>query len=73
MPRHIDPPISIAQRGLANYLNETKDKHNNHGYFEFTHHLKLKVPKRIIAEDFNVNTRTIYLWIKVYDKESILQ
>lgn len=73
MPRHIDPPKTIAERGLSNYLNETRNIHNGHGYFEFKHHMELKVPKRIMAEDFNVSQRTIYHWVNVYLEETTSQ
>lgn len=70
MPRHIDPPKTIAERGLENYLNETAGIHNGAGYADFTHRIRLRVPKSIIAEDFNVSKRTIYHWFKVYNAET---
>lgn len=73
MPRHIDPPPSIKQRGLENYLNETATNHNHLGYDAFINRISLRVPKNIIAEDFGVVTRTIYHWLHIYEDEATSQ
>lgn len=73
MPRHIDPPPSIEERGLEPYLNETAAQHNGLGYRDFELRVRLKVPKPVMAEDFGVSVRTIYHWLKVFKKEAISQ
>lgn len=73
MPRHIDPPMSIEERGLEPYLNETAKQHNGLSYKDFELRVRLQVPKRVIAEDFGVVVRTIYHWLKVFKKEVISQ
>lgn len=69
MPRHIDPPPTIAERGLKNYLDQTASLHGGAGYADFINRLQLRVPKSIIAEDFKVSKRTIYHWLKVHRQE----
>lgn len=74
MPRHIDPPKTIAQQGgLEAYLNATADRHNGLKYRHFMRYIrkdrKHPVPKVVIAEDFGVSTRTIYGWLKIHAAE----
>ena len=73
MPRHIDPPKTIAERGLENYLTDTAAVHNDLGYVDFATRISMRVPKSIIAEDFGVSKRTIYHWFKVYNQEATLR
>lgn len=74
MPRHIDPPKTIAERGgLETYLNATADLHNGLKYRHFLSRInparKHKVPRSVIAEDFNVSRTTIYAWISLHETE----
>lgn len=70
MPRHIDPPKTILERGFRNYLEDGRPLHNGLGYTDFVERLRLRVSKTIIAEDFHISKRTVYYWIKVYQQES---
>lgn len=74
MPRHIDPPKTIAERGgLKAYLDETAAQHNGLRYRDFTYRTnperKHKVSKAVIAEDFGVSVGTIYSWLKIHKAE----
>jgi transposase len=74
MPRHINPPKTIAERGgLKVHLDETANYHNGLRYRDFVNRInpkrKHKVPKAVIAEDFDVSSRTVYAWIRIYNAE----
>lgn len=74
MPRHIEPPKTIAERGgLQKYLNATAKLHNGLKYRDLLSRInpnrKHKIPKVTIAEDFGVSSRTIYSWIHVHEGE----
>jgi hypothetical protein len=74
MPRHIDPPKTIAERGgLEIYLNKMSVMHNGLGYKDFLHRInpnrKHKISKAAIAEDFNVSPGTIYSWLRIHRAE----
>lgn len=74
MPRHINPPKTIAERGgLKAYLDETASQHNGLRYRDFIYRTnperKHKVSKVVIAEDFGVSVGTIYSWLKVHKAE----
>ena len=74
MPRHIDPPKTIAERGgLKEYLDTTAEQHNGLKYRDFLSRInpnrKHKIPKVVIAEDFSVSARTIYSWLRLYASE----
>jgi len=76
MPRHINPPKTIAERGgLKAYLDETASQHNGLCYRDFIYRInperKHKVSKTIIAEDFGVNVSTIYSWLNIHKTEQI--
>lgn len=74
MPRHIDPPKTIAERGgLKSYLDETATQHNGLRYRDFIYRTnperKHKVAKAVIAEDFGVSPATIYSWLRIHRDE----
>lgn len=76
MPRHIDPPKTIAERGgLEIYLGQTRPQHNGLNYRDFVDKIdpnrKHPLSKPQIAEDFNVSPRTIYSWIRIYRSEQM--
>lgn len=76
MPRHVQHPKSIQDfGGLKPYLNSTADRHNGLKYRDFKSRIdpKRKHPpsKASIAEDFGVNSRTIYSWIAIEEKSTL--
>lgn len=67
-------PRTIEEHGLKNYLDETKDIHDNFGYDEFVRMVGVnptmpKVDKSNLGRTFCVDRRTISSWLEVYEKE----
>ena len=62
------PTMSIKERGLDNYLNETADIHNGFGYEIF---LKLVDHQDVsnLARAFRVSRNTMTKWVRVYKQQ----
>lgn len=68
-PRFIRPPKSIEQRGgIESYLNATVERHNGLGYRDWWQRVnprrKHRVPRPVIADDFDVSKQTVHTWLK---------
>lgn len=67
--------VSIEEIGFPDYLNNTIDEHNGHGYDSWcelvktTRHPSGKVNKAALARIFGKDERTIGYWLKIYNKE----
>ena len=68
MPRHVNPPKTIEEQGLAFYLNEQAAIHNGYGYAEFVKRFELGEERSVMARAFNVSRPTIYNWVRLYRK-----
>ena len=72
---HIPKRPRIADVGLRKWLDESKDKHNGHGYDRFKEMLEsdLDYHKTQIAKEFGVTKETVYQWLNVYKQEQSSQ
>jgi response regulator of citrate/malate metabolism len=68
MPRFIKPPLSIADIGLEHYLNQTRHKHNGHGYDDWQLFLAQRKTIHLSAHQIallmNISRDTFYRYLK---------
>lgn len=62
-------PVSIRDVGLRQFLEDTRAKHNNKGYDEFSEMVDRGLFKTQIARFFGVTNSTVWTWIKYYHKD----
>lgn len=61
-------PVSIRDIGLKQFLEDTREKHNNKGYMDFKELLENGIFKTQIAKIFGVRNQTIWYWMKYYNE-----
>ncbi len=63
-------PITIRDQGLRQYLESTRDRHNNKGFDDFSEMVDRGIFKTQIARMFGVTKNTIWDWLKYYQKDT---
>lgn len=69
LPKMTYHPKSIAETGLAVFLEETRSKHNDYGYADFDKFVKAKIGPVNIAKAFKVDYRRAKAWMDIYWEE----
>jgi helix-turn-helix protein len=62
-------PPSIRDKGLEQFLELTKSKHNGYGYQDFVKLYKADVTLSSMGRAFKVSRQTIENWLQVYKEE----
>lgn len=74
--------LNIEETGVKDYLEQTKEKHNNRGYNEFVKYVKLlgtnqdgftRITKSGLARHYNVTRPTLERWLKQYEIEQAIK